>query len=557
MVDRHCRISMSRLASLVMGMAMAMFAEIGQAAELHTEIDRQIAAKANGPTAALATDAEFLRRTYLTLAGTIPTSSEARSFLADTSADKRAKLIDQLLSAPTYARRMEEVFSVMLLERRVGPLVPPQEWSEYLRSSFAANKPWDQLVREILGSDGKEPATQGAVKFFADGGRANPEVMTRDVARLFLGMDLQCAQCHDHPVIKDYKQADYFGLQAYLKPTKALAHPKTKVALLAEDPLGMKLEFESVFIPGKQQTGPRLLNGKELAIPQFEKGQEFEVAASDGVPGVPKFRPRSQLATEMTSADNVPFVRNSVNRLWFVMMGRGIVHPLDLDHSENPPSHPELLALLGSEFVAHHFDVKWLLREIALSEAFQRSSQLPQGVTEEGAKPARFQVAIPRPLSPEQWSWGLLQATGNSYLKSEAPKSPFAVADYLTGKQQTPPETVQEAQQLLVAIFGSPPGEPEIEFQPSMGASLFLMNEKLILEMLSSKSGNLVERLAKMSDSKQVADELYLSVLTRGPGSEESAEVASYLEKHASRRTEAMGELAWALITSAEFRLNH
>jgi len=527
------------------------------AGELHEEIDRQVAQAAGGNVAGPASDGEFLRRTYLTLAGTIPSRDQAVKFLEDTSPDKRKRLIDSLLEAPTFSRRMEEVFSAMLLERRGGTLVPPAEWSAFLRKSFEENRPWDQVVRDILVADGREPATQGAVKFFADGGRANPDVMTRDVARLFLGMDLQCAQCHDHPVIRDYKQADYFGLQAFLKATKALPHPKTKVALLSEDVVAMKLEFESVFIPGKQQTGPRVLQGKEFEIPQFEKGQEWEVAAVEGVPGIPKFRLRQQLAKELASATNKQFVRNSVNRIWFLMMGRGIVHPLDLDHSENPPSHPELLRIMGDEFASHQFDVKWLIRQIAYSDTFQRSSQLPEGMGPVDVQPEKYQVAIARPLSPEQLTWAILEGTGTALPAAGDGKTTFAVSDYLSGKTKVPPANISETQQLMVALFGNAPGEAEVEFNPSMGAALFLMNETFVLQMLKRTPGNLIDRLSHLKEEQVVANELFISLLSRMPSDDEQNDMKMYLQGHESSREEALGDLAWSLISSAEFRMNH
>jgi hypothetical protein len=471
-------------------------------------------------------------------------------------------LIDRLLESPTYARRMDEALSVMLLERRAAALAPPQDWSTFLRGSLAANKPWDQLVREIIAADGRDPATAGAVKFFADTGRENPDQITRDVARLFLGMDLQCAHCHDHPLVKDYKQADYFGLLAFLKQTKPLAHPKTKQALLTELPLSGKLDFESVFEPGPRATGPRLPGGKEIEVPKFDPGQEFEVPAADGVPGVPRFRARELLAAELTAPGSKQFARTSANRFWFLMMGRGLVHPLDLDHSDNPPSHPELLALLTEEFAGHGFNVKWLLREIALSESFGRSSIVPAGVQADDVKPESYRVALGQPLSPEQLTWSLLQATGNTRLPEGEANSKFAVADYLTGASLTgskppAPTSRSDMRQLLAAIFGSPAGEAEVGFQPSMGAALFLMNEPMLLAWLAPKDGNLIERLAAMNDAAAISEELYLSVLTRLPDNEETAEVAAYLDKNAARRTAALGELAWALLASAEFRLNH
>ena len=138
-----------RLARLAVAVWLCSIGSLAAgAAELHDEIDRAIAAAAGGPLAGPASDGEFLRRASLTLAGEIPTADEARQFLADPAADKRAKLIDRLLDSPTYPRRLEAALSVMLLERRAGPLVPPQDWSTFLRTSLAANKPWNQLVRK-------------------------------------------------------------------------------------------------------------------------------------------------------------------------------------------------------------------------------------------------------------------------------------------------------------------------------------------------------------------------------------------------------------------------
>ena len=148
----------------------------------------------------------------------IPTSAEARAFLDDPSAYKRQKLIDRLLAGPEYARRMQEVFDAMLMERRDDTYVPAPEWQGFLRRAFADNLPYDQLVTEILSADGTDPTTRGAAKFYLDR-LADPNLLTRDVGRMFLGRDFQCAQCHDHPLIDDYKQAHYYGIFAFLNRT--------------------------------------------------------------------------------------------------------------------------------------------------------------------------------------------------------------------------------------------------------------------------------------------------------------------------------------------------
>lgn len=528
-------------------------------APLHEEIDRLIIAGAGGPVAAVADDAEFLRRVSLDLAGIVPTADETRKFLADADAAKRTKLIDRLLAAPQYARRMQEAWSVMLLERRVGTAVPDAQWSAYLKQSFEQSKPWNQLAREVLGGDGRDEASRAAIKFFVDGGRIEQHQTTRDVARLFLGMDVQCAQCHDHPTIDDYKQADYYGLFAALSNGK-LQNAGGK-AYFVEQPLTKKVEFQSVFIPDqKHQTGPRLPGGKEVEIPQFEKGQDLAEPAAGGLPGVLKFRPRATLAEQLAAADSPRFVRNSVNRFWFLMMGRGLVHPLDLMHKANPPSHPELLDMLANHFVEQKFDVKWLLREMALSQTYQRSSLLPAGVASTDAPPQSYRAAVPKALSPEQLAWSVMQASGNleAFVAAPTPEgSKFTYFDYVNGRIQQPPGNLPDAMALFVGVFGNPPGEAEVDFSSSVGHSLFLMNERLVLDWLRPKPGNLVERLSKITDAGQVADELYLSVLTRTPSADERAEVTEYLTRYATRRQEALGELAWALLASAEFRLNH
>ena len=539
-------------------------------ARLHEKIDALIAARAGGPVAPPASDAEFLRRVSLDFAGVIPAPADVRTFLADTAPDKRVRLIDRLLDGPDYPRRMEQAFTVMLLERREGPAVPDMKWRDFLRSSFAANRPWNQLVRDLLAADGSTPESQGAVKLFVDAARGDGGQMAQDVGRLLLGMNLHCARCHDHPTVADFKQADYFGLLAFLQGTKPHTNPQSKAAMLADTPLAAKLDFQSVFSPDeKHATGPRIPGGDEVVIPVLAKGEELAQPAKDGLPAIPKFRPRLLLADQLVAPANRRFVHNSVNRFWFLMMGRGLVHPLDMLHSGNPPSHPELLVALSDEFVASQFNVKHLLREIALSAAYQRSSELPAGVTNEQAGPATYRVANAKPLSAEQLVWSMLRATGHldQVVAAPAPeKSKFTFQDYLNGRIARAPDNLPDTLKLFEAVFGNPPGEPELEFQPSMGAALFVMNERLVLQWLepgdsaaptAPDSPTLVARLTRLAAPDQVADELYLAVLGRLPAADERSEVAAHLDRHKDARPKALAQLAWALLASAEFRLNH
>jgi hypothetical protein len=513
---------------------------------LHERIDQAIAAKPNFQAAAPADDTEFLRRIYLDLTRTLPTADESRAFLADTAADKRAKLIDKLLTGPEHARHLQHVFDALLMERRADKHVPRAQWQEYLRASFADNKPWDELVREIVSADGADPKLRPAAKFYLDR-LGEPHLLTRDLSRLFLGMNLQCAQCHDHPLIPAYKQDHYYGLFAFLNRSFLFADPKNKLTVFAEKGEG-DVTFVSVFDPAKltKNTGPKMPNGKAVTEPALEKGKEYDVAPAKDVRPVPKYSRRSQLAVQLTSAETPQFRRNIANRLWAMMMGRGLVDPVDRDHPDNPPSHPELLMLLGDEFAALKFDMRAFLRELALSQTYQRSSVPPPALKE--AAPESFAVANLKPLAPEQFAWALMQATGFTDAERQA-----------LGKNLTEPALYAKqaaAAAPVVNLFAAPAGQPQ-GFQPTLDQALFLANGNVVRGWLAPRPGNLTDRLGKLQQPDEVADELYLSVLTRRPSDEERREVAEYLKNRPNERAAALKDLAWALLASAEFRFNH
>src|SRR5271157_5102577 len=251
---------------------------------LHERIDRLVDAKLaqelpGQSPAAPATDAEFLRRAWLDLAGMIPTAAEARAFLDDPSPYKRRALIDHLLESPAYPRRMQQVFDVVLMERRPDLYVEAKPWREFLRQAFVENRPYDVLVRQILAADGTDPAHRPSARFLL-AREGDPNVITRDVGRLFLGMDLQCCQCHDHPLIDGYKQQHYYGLYAFVSRTVLVGGKEAdgtikpgSVALLGEKAEG-DVTFSSVFKKKMiHKTGPRVLEGPSAAEPAMAKGQ--------------------------------------------------------------------------------------------------------------------------------------------------------------------------------------------------------------------------------------------------------------------------------------------
>lgn len=518
---------------------------------LRAVVDELIAApfQQNGiATSDLASDPEFLRRVYLDLVGAIPAVAEARAFLNDAAPDKREKLVDRLLSSPEHARHMARTFNVTLMERRADKHVPSPQWQEYLRKSFLDNKPWDQMVREILSADGVDENLRPAAKFFLDRD-GEPHLITRDVSRMFLGVNLQCAQCHDHPLVDDYPQDWYYGIYAFMNRSFVFLDKKNKnTPYLAEKADG-DVKYTSVFDKTKTEkaTGPRLFDREPVPEPTMEKGQEYEVAPADGVRPVPKFSRRAQLARHITSPDLAPFKRNIVNRLWAHMMGRGLVHPLDMHSEGNPASHPDLLDQLADRFAATGFNIRAFLRELALSQTYQRSCIPPSG-TDPVAE--TFAVAAFKPLSPEQLAWAMMQATGLADAQRQA------LGDKLN--EATLHDSLAGNVAAFVSTFGGVAGQPEARFQATLDQALFVNNGSPLRDWIAPRAGNLVDRLAKTSDAAAASDELYLCVLTRLPSEDERREVADYLNNRpAAERTAALQELVWALLASAEFRFNH
>ncbi len=346
---------------------------------LHGRIDALIESAAIGPLAPRTSDADFLRRIFLDLTGTIPSPEQVRNFLVDPAAEKRTRIVDELLTSPEFARHMAVQFNVLILERRSEKNIKQQDWERYLYESVAASKPLDQLFRELVYPEPSEAEPHPATKFILNR-EAEPNAVTREFGRLAFGMDLQCAQCHNHPLIEDYLQADYYGLFAFLNRTTTFTDPKTKLVGLSEKAEG-DAGFKSVFTgDGRENTFPRVPRGTSLFVePRFAPGDEYKSKPEKDKGGVPKFSRREALARILSSSDQ--FQRNLANRLWLLMFGRGIVHPVDFHHTDNPPNNPALLRLLTDETKRCGFQIRPILREIALSRSYQRTSDEPQAET--------------------------------------------------------------------------------------------------------------------------------------------------------------------------------
>ena len=343
---------------------------------LHTQIDQLSDQAAVGPRGGTVDDLTFLRRVTLDLTGRVPSIADARAFLADTSPDKRTKAVDRLMASPDHFRHLAVVFDVMLMERRGGKHVKNDEFRAWLQEFFQQKKPYNELVHSLLSADGTDEKQRAASAFLLERD-VEPNLLTREIGRMFLGVDLQCAQCHDHPLIDDYHQADYFGTFGFVNQLALFQPDKKKPALISETVRG-QATFKSVFTEREAVTSPRLPGEVEIVEPVFAIGDEYSVRPAKNVRPIPKHSRKEKLAELLSSGNNSLFRRNIANRLWALMMGRGLVHPVDQHHSENPATNPALLDLLGNEFARSNYDVSTLLREIALSQTYQRSWQLPE-----------------------------------------------------------------------------------------------------------------------------------------------------------------------------------
>lgn len=510
---------------------------------LHEKIDAIIDAKNKGRVvSALSDDYEFVRRVYLDFAGRIPTVSEVDLFVANKAADKRRSLIEQLVNSPAYAKQMANTFHIHFMER----LGDNNEWLKYLEESFRKNKGWNVMAREILRGVGSKDEVKGSSFFYSkrlENYGQNPvdySALTRDVGRLFLGKDLRCAECHDHLFVEEYKQADFKGLFAFFQNTYL---SDAKAGVVGEKMTSKKLEFMSVFKKEKKEIAPKIPGMAEVSIPEFKKGEEFLVPPDPKkkILGVPKFSPLEKLSEQLPTASNPDFAKNIVNRIWFIMIGRGLVHPLDLHHAGNPPSHPELLALLAKEFNDHNYDIKWLLTELANTRVYQRSSRVDVGKTPE--VPSYFGTAIEKRISAEQLLASIMVATGR-----------YEKLDKKDGKDPEMPEALKVK---FLKAFANAARDPEDEIAFSLKAALFLLNDDAVLALLKPEAENTTAALVKMKPDNLMIEKAYLAILSRKPDPQETKDALEFLSNPSIAGESGVKNLVWALLSSSEFNLNH
>ncbi len=487
------------------------------------------------PPSPVCDDGTFLRRASFDIAGHLPTLEEAKTFLASKDPDKRNKLIESLLNSPDYADYFANKWAALLHNKRdaINDITADFAFHSWVRDNLLANTPYDQMVRQLLAATGTI-ATNPPVAWYKR--VKEPQQQLEDVAQLFLGVRMQCAQCHHHP-FERWSQRDYYSLEAFFtqvgrKPTQTAG----------EDVIFHKRGIaQAENKKTKQPVKPAALGGPELDIP-------------------PDDDPRLKLADWMSDKTNPFFARALVNRYWKHFFKRGIVEPEDDIRDTNPPSNPQLLEALADHFIKSGYDLKTVVRMITQSTAYQLS-EMPNNYN--GIDTQNFSRYYPKHLPAEVLLDAIDQLTGAHTDFADLPPGTHAISL---------PDNSYNKSAAFLKVFGRPEGASVCECErvdsSSLAQSLYLMNAADVKAKLAVSNGR-AERLSKaeMTDEDKL-DELYLAAFSRAPRPEEVKTAETFLTQP---RTDAKGkpldaqkahrqayeDLLWALINTKEFLFNH
>ncbi len=463
-------------------------------------------------------DSDFLRRIFLDVIGTLPTADETRAFLKDEHSDRRARLVERLLARPEFADLWALKWSdVLRVDRQVLGHKQAYEYYRWIRDSLAANVPYDRFCREIVAAEG--PLSESpAASFYKV--VSKPGEMGGTLSQVFLGMRIDCAQCHHHPFDR-WSQTDYFGMQAFF----------TQVSFQAAKGVESLVAGNSA-----PTTHPR--TGEPV----------FAHALSTNVPPAePAGDRRKLLADWMTSPDNPWFARNLVNRVWAHFLGRGIVEPVDDVRLTNPPTNPELLDALARNFVESRFDFKQLIRTITASRVYQASAT-PNATNQNDDQ--NYARALLRPVEAEVLLDAVCQTTGVAEKFQGMPSGCRAIQLW---DSQTP--------HYFLKLFGRPTRttacECERTKEPSVAQVLHILNSSELHAKLSHAGGRIARLSATLGDNGALAEELYLTFYSRMPTESERRATVAYLTARRENRRQAAEDIAWSMLNTTEFVFNH
>src|SRR5262249_36138119 len=444
---------------------------------------------------------------------------------------------------PRYATHMADIWKPILIGRNpTDPDVQQQHPALYqwLTGKFAKNEPYDRWVRELLLAEGTSADNGSILFYFQFRGRAEETAIA--ASRIFLGTQIQCAQCHDHPLDK-WKQLDFYGLAGFfsrLAVADGGSMQGKRRLMIAEKNTG-----EVRFVPaGEQRPGkqgipvpPKFLSGAALEEPAMPKDYKEPPLKAGQPPPKPIFSRKEKLAEWLTASDNPFFAKAMANRLWGQFMVRGLYHPVDDLRDNRQASHPQLLQALQEQLVAHQFDLKWFIRELVNSETYQLSMGTGPGADWYGQR-------RPRPLSAEEMLAALQQATGFDAAARASAKP---------GDAKPSGDLVRE----VMRDFGEPVDGRGV-FQGSLNERLFMNNSNYLRQLIQRRKGNLMDALlSSTAPWEERVDQLYLSVLSRLPRERERKRFVEHLTSDPQKPEPLVEEAIWVLLTCSEFRFNH
>jgi len=510
---------------------------IAVSAAIDRQIDERLQAvgiSSSGP----ADDAEFHRRATLDLHGHIPSVDQTVRFLADQRPDKRARLIDELLEHQDFGFRLAHYWRDLLLKRDPDKRNLPNEpvFISWMARQFNHGQPWDKIVRTMLTAEGDE-ALAGETFFLLaneDDKQPAPNKIVATTAALFMGIQLQCAECHVHPTVEQWRPDDFWGLAAFFVGTRADrqdAGKGKKIAGTAE--LTQRLGGKGI-VPGQISIPDPKNDGRTIGV---AKAHLFENAIATVNPQSAR---RKTLADWLASADDPYFAPAAVNRLWSILFARGLVEPLDDFRPDNPPTHPELLTLLTTEFVASHFDVKHLLRCLCNSQAYQRTSR-PVSAHDDNHK--LYAHATIKVMSPEMLFDSLTIATGGRVTRGESS----------TGAARST-KANPFAKVSTVEFFDNREyDEAASEYGYGIPQLLRLMNRQL-----TTACEDIGQREAVANNRDRTIERMYLAAYSRRPTSAEVDRIHKFIAGNRSNPpAKSYSAVMWALLNSAEFIANH
>jgi len=485
-------------------------------------IDRAVFAKLNRLRIAPSqpcTDAEFIRRVSLDAIGELPSPHEVEAFLADPSSDRRARVVDRLLGRHEFYDFWTLKFAdILRANSRLIQSKGTSGFNRWIRAHLERNTPMDRFVRDLLTSDGSASENPAANYYRIS---RDPESSVETTAQLFLGVRIQCAKCHNHP-FERWTQDDYYGFAAFF------ARVRQKKGSLPDDEIIFTAKDGEVRQP---RTG-QVMRPKALGGPVFEDG--------------PSTDRRAQLASWLTGPDNPFFAKSLVNRVWYHLVGRGIVEPVDDFRDSNPASNDELLDGLAASFVRDGFDLKALIRAILTSQTYQlsaRTNELNANDT------LYFSHASTKLLPAEVLLDAISTVTGTV--------TPFDGLPTGTRAIQIPDSKMENP---FLKTFGRPARELacecERESDANLSQALQLIGGATVNGKLRDDNGRMA-RLAKGGKApEEITRELYLVALAREPTASEMAAAVSHLGTSTDRR-QAVEDLGWVLINSKEFLFRH